>query len=223
MEYKFYNVTNLVRPHCIRCNKNYKVGDTLTICNEFYGKGADRRQCNGLVLKDLHLDWSTNLVKDYSLLTRGDLSLWDEINGEVQKKLESAKIGQTAESGKVKVNVQLEYENFMRLRGVNIINKFNNMGELVSTSVYVLPAGKARVSEFGYSELRERFEQTTVGEGDKKVTQGFMIFEEEGVDKAEPIKVEVNNADELTCKVCGKTFKGKLGLIAHSRTHEPKK
>jgi len=222
MEYKFYNVTNLVKPHCTRCNKNYKIGENVVICKEFFGKGTDRVQCGGPVVKDAQLDWSQNLLKDYSLLTRGDLSLWDEANASVQKKLEAAKIGQTAETGKTKVNIQKEYENYMRLLGVNIINRFDGEGNLVSMSVYVLPTGKARVSEFGYNELRDRFEQVTTGEGDKKVTQGYMIFEEEGVAKAEPIKVEVNNADELTCKTCGKTFKGKLGLIAHSRTHEKK-
>lgn len=220
---KYFKVVNQVKPHCTRCGKNYRVGETISICSEFYGKGADRIQCNGPVVKDSQLDWSYNLLKDYSIIKNGDLSLYDEVEKGIQKKLIEVKTGTSPDTGRMKVNVQSEIENAMRLRGINIINRFDSNGNLISKSVYILPAGESMISEYGYEELRERFEQvTTEDQTGKKLTMGYMLFEEMNneTDKHEETKVEVKQPDDLTCEVCGKTFKGKLGLIAHSKKHE---
>jgi hypothetical protein len=224
---RFWKVDNDIKLHCLKCGKNYKKDSKVTVCSEQYGLGKKRRMCEGQVVPDLYLDWSVNLLKDYSVLRYGNLDFFEDCWSKVEDKLRRAKTGDTLESGMRKVNVTRELESIMRAKAINIINLIGQFGDLISKSVYILPMGKSKISNFGLDDL-QRFEKVKVTTGDKDSDYvGYMTFvemedgDEEEIEE-ETIDNKVEKDDSLTCKACGFEAKSRIGLVAHLRSHEKK-
>ncbi len=229
---QYYQVENKIKPHCTKCPSNYPVNDPIKFCRTYYGKGKERRQCGGAIERDLNLDWSLNLLKDYSVIESDNLDLFQECQDIVNRKLDEAKTGKNLETGSRKVNVQKEIEQFMRTQGINIKNRLNSKGELVSYSMYLLKSGKSKITNFAYEELQSRFEIVPAlrqdGTPSPTEIEGFMEFvpyDADGV-LVEPIKFdavatkEPAKPEKLTCEACGFEAKTSLGLMAHLRKHE---
>jgi len=221
--YKFYTVTNNIQPHCNRCPATYPEEPDRTICNTLYGKGKERYSCGGEILQDFDTDWSIELLKDYSVVTEGDLSLHDECFDIINRKLEEAKTGKSAGTGRLKVNIQIEIENYMRRKGVNILNKMNGQGGMDTKSYYKIPVGDSKISEFGYAELAPRFEEKSKWvdrkTGESSDAEGFLTFKEIKKGEAKE-KAEKEKKEGFECEECGKVCKSRIGLIAHEKSHK---
>jgi len=220
---RFWKVNNEIKPHCLKCGKNYKVDSKTTVCSEMYGLGKKRRMCEGQVVSDLYLDWSINLLKDYSVLKYGNLDFFEDCWAKIEDKLRKAKTGDSLDTGMRKVNVTRELEIIMRLKAINMINLIGQHGDLISKSVYILPMGESKISNFGLDDL-QRFEKVKVTTGEKDSDfVGYMSFVElEDGEEVETIDNTPEKDDALTCKACGFEAKSKLGLMAHLKSHEKK-
>ena len=220
---RFFKVNNDIKPHCLKCGKNYKADSKVTTCSEMYGLGKKRRMCEGQVVNDLYLDWSVNLLKDYSVLQNGNLDFFEECWNKIDEKIKKVKSGENPDSFNNKINITREMEIIMRLKGINMINIVGQGGELISKSVYVLPMGISKISNYGLEDL-QRFEKVKVQTGDKESDYvGYMTFTEmEDGDEIETIDNTPEIDDDLTCKTCGFKAKTKIGLITHLRSHEQK-
>lgn len=225
---EYYQVTNNVLPSCRQCNKSYPKGSNFEVCKELSGKGKERRPCGGKIYKDLYLDWSTELLKDYSVMKFKDLRLYEEIFNNIDAKLETVKTGKTKETGQTKVDIQAEIEQAMRTKGVHVLShmvyaldKFGQtLPEMQTKSYYKVNQGIGKITEYGYEELRPRFE--AIARMKKGSIEGYMQFKklEEGKDiETKYGKTEV--VDKVTCK-CGFKAKSAFGLKAHQRACKKK-
>jgi len=226
---EFYKVENKADPACIKCSKVYPATTDATVCTELYGKGKERMECGGEILKWTRLSWSTELLKDYSAVEKGDLSLFDDVMRPINEKLDALKIGETKDTGITKVNVASEIEQAMRSRGINILSwtreKMDREGrvetDMATESFYKIPLGISKMSEFGYMELRGRFEE--MPRVDKADPEGFLVFTKLEKGKEVKRKQSKKKLDKLTCPHCGFKAKSKFGLQAHMRACKAKK
>jgi hypothetical protein len=222
-EFVFYQCNNKIKPHCLKCNINYNKEDEVKLCREFYGKGKQRRQCGGEVMEDLFIDWSDNLLKDYSIITKGDTSIYDECWKMIDQKLSVVKNSTDPETSRKRVNVQKEIEQYMRKLGVNLFNYTLSDGTLVSQSRYLIKSGLNKITQFAYDDLRGRFEERELKDKDGKViaTEGYMTFKTmKENEELKPDKEETVKKSDLVCEVCHKECKSSFGLMAHLKSHE---
>jgi hypothetical protein len=220
---RYWQVENEVKPHCLRCGKNYKVDYPHDTCSEMFGVGKNRRMCEGRIVNDIYLDWSINLLKDYSIIEHGSLDFFNDCWDKIQTKIDKSK--NSLDPSEKKINVTKELEMVMRLKGINMINLIAQHGDLISKSVYILGPGKSKISNYGIEDLR-RFEKVKEMTGEKESSYtGYMSFTEladgEDIKKdEEPIDNTPEKDESLICKTCGFEAKSKIGLIAHLRSHE---
>lgn len=221
----FYKVVNEVKPHCLTCGKNYR--NNATVCTETVRVGNRNQMCEGVIIKDMYLDWSINLLKDYSVSKSGNLDFFNETWEEVQKRIDGNK-SKLSDSAKKKINTSTILENIMRAKGIQIVSLTGQNGDLITKSVYILPAGTFKISNFGLEDIK-RFEKVRVMSGDSESDYvGYMTFTEledgEDINSTEELPKTIDNKPEivdiLTCKACGFVAKSKIGLISHLNKHE---
>lgn len=225
---EYYRVTNKATPQCRKCGKAYESDSKTDICTELYGRGKERLPCGGQVLGATYLDWSDNLLKDYSLLEKGDLSMYEEIITPIDSKRTNLK--EDKESRVTKINIQSEIEQAMRSRGINILSwnveKMNSDGvvqsHLITKSFFKLPFGVSKMSLWGHEETVGRFEARSRQDGAS--AEGFLKYEllKEGEElKPKKASKKEPKVSKLTCK-CGLKAKSAFGLQAHIRACKEK-